>query len=143
MTFVLFRLNLNRYFRAEMFGLIRHKIKRPLALMLAAILVLLSLNNSYFMHAHRMADGSIVYHAHPFDTKSDSAPVKSHHHSIVEIVILDSLVFFIFILGLGLIAFFIERRTTYLARSVRILRQDCYIHLNGRAPPTNFISSLA
>lgn len=126
-----------------MFGLIQHKIKRPLALLLAAMLVLLSLNNSYFMHAHRLADGSIVHHAHPFNTQDDAEPIKSHHHSAVEMVLLNSLQFFVFLFAIGFLLLIVERPRRFFISASIIIRQDCYIHLNGRAPPANFIFSMA
>ena len=121
-----------------MFGLIRHKLKQPIALMLAGIVILLALNNSFFLHAHKMADGSIVYHAHPFSKHNDTNPLKTHQHGAIDMVLLNSLSLFVFALALVVAVIAIEKVRIYIPLKITGFRQDYYIHLNGRAPPSAF-----
>jgi hypothetical protein len=62
---------------------------------LVSIVGLLTLNNVLFMHMHRLANGSLVVHAHPFSKSNQpDSSAKSHQHSKVEFQFLDSLLLF-------------------------------------------------
>jgi len=40
-------------------------------------------------HIHRIADGRIIFHAHPYQKNSQQEPVKSHPHTRFELYIYD------------------------------------------------------
>jgi hypothetical protein len=69
-----------------------NRTKKYFAIALVSIVGLLTINNALFLHMHRLANGSLVVHAHPFSksNQTDSA-AKSHQHSKVEFQFLDSL----------------------------------------------------
>jgi hypothetical protein len=54
------------------------------------------INNVVYIHTHKMSDGSIIVHAHPFKkTDTNNIPVKSHKHTHFEYVVLDHLLLFV------------------------------------------------
>lgn len=63
-------------------------------LTLVSLSVLL-LNNSVFLHIHKLSDGRVISHAHPFKTSDKTSSGEARHtHSLNEILIyqiLDSL----------------------------------------------------
>lgn len=75
-------------------------VKKYFAIALVGIIGLLTLNNTLFMHLHRLPDGSLIVHAHPF-SKSNQAddPGQTHQHTKVELLVFDSLLI-LFAIGL-------------------------------------------
>lgn len=68
------------YFKRYRFG-----IARFLFSLYIAVLV----NGVVFRHAHRLADGTIICHAHPYKS-SPGAQFPSHSHSRDELIWLDA-----------------------------------------------------
>lgn len=51
-------------------------------------LIMLIINNSLFLHVHKLDDGSIISHAHPFNkTQKTTSGEAKHHHTSNEILI--------------------------------------------------------
>ncbi|NHB69617.1 hypothetical protein G8O23_13035 [Bacteroidales bacterium M08MB] len=75
-------------------------VKKYFAIALVGIIGLLTLNNTLFMHLHRLSDGTLLVHAHPF-SKSNQAnePNQTHQHTKVELLFFDSLLI-LFTVGL-------------------------------------------
>ncbi len=110
-------------------------IIRIFACFMIGIIGVLIANNAIFIHSHRMADGTLITHAHPYNKTNDSEPFKSHHHTQAEFLFLENLeIYFLFVLlALVSVSFFGKKKFT-----VRI--HDDYISANtfshkGRAPP--------
>ena len=76
--------------------------KKIVAFLLIFISLGFILNQSIFQHSHILPGGSFIQHAHPYDKSENSnEPGETHHHSNIEIVLLENLsIFFIFFLGL-------------------------------------------
>ncbi len=54
-------------------------------------------NQALFVHTHKMADGTIVQHAHPYPKSDDGQPAKTHEHTKSEIFFLQNLqILFVF-----------------------------------------------
>lgn len=66
----------------------KHLAQLVLLAMLAAMV-----NAVVNRHAHRLSDGRLIWHAHPYkpQPKETSSPVKSHGHSDHELLLLDLL----------------------------------------------------
>lgn len=62
----------------------KHKMTKMAAGILAVVFGLFILNNVVFLHAHKLSNGQIIVHAHPYNKCSDSAPLKSHPHTTAE-----------------------------------------------------------
>lgn len=68
-----------------------------LSLISLSILLLNIVNQSLYVHSHKLETGEIVTHAHPFDQQNDNSPIKSHKHTSLEYLVLRS--FSIFMLS--------------------------------------------
>ena len=62
-----------------------------------SIIGMLVINNLIFLHAHKLANGYVIIHAHPFNKSKDSAPFKMHHHSNAEFFLLHHVQLFFYI----------------------------------------------
>lgn len=65
---------------------IKQKIIRMMA---SAVLVFFGLfiaDNIIFLHAHKLDNGHILVHAHPYNKAKDAAPFKQHSHTAVELL---------------------------------------------------------
>jgi len=65
--------------------------KKTFAILMIGTMGLLIVNKGLFIHSHKLEDGSIIIHAHPYDKNQDSEPFKKHHHSKAEFIFLQSL----------------------------------------------------
>ncbi|WP_159476285.1 hypothetical protein [Dyadobacter sp. 3J3] len=52
---------------------------------------LICLSNVVFRHAHRLPNGSIISHVHPYTEFASKCPFPNHHHSQSELNWLDCL----------------------------------------------------
>lgn len=67
-------------------------VRRLFVLVLVAVVGLLAINNAAFYHLHKLSDGRIVAHAHPFThSGSSDGPIQSHKHSQQEYLFFDSI----------------------------------------------------
>ena len=120
----------------------KHIRLKSVALLLVAVIAMLTFNQSVNLHSHKLADGTIVSHAHPYNKTSDSGPVKNHHHTLTGLLILNH--FKIIFLSLFI--------TIALLRTANLVIRDTeeelhfephYIHYApGRAPPIFELSSI-
>ncbi len=69
-----------------------YMLRKGLLILLINALLMLMLNNSLFRHFHRLPDGTIIEHAHPFtSTPEQQESAQGHHHSQQEIIFLDTI----------------------------------------------------
>lgn len=68
----------------------RSELRRLLSKILFGLFALLLLNGIVFRHAHRLADGRIITHAHPF-WPDGKGPLQANTHSAGELALLDGL----------------------------------------------------
>jgi len=92
-------------------------------------------NKAVFLHVHKLEDGTIIVHAHPYDKSNDSKPYKSHHHSNAEFLFFQNLeiLFLIVFLTLALIAYVKKGKISF-----KLITENTLICINlhkGRAPP--------
>ncbi len=92
-------------------------------------------NNILFMHTHKMDDGRIVVHAHPYDKSDDSQPYKSHQHTTKELLFLDNVkLFFVFIFLLFILLYLVKKsRSSSLF--ITSFTQPYKFLFTSRAPP--------
>ena len=69
----------------------RNKIHKLVAALLVFSVGLLIANNVVFLHTHKLANGNIIVHAHPYDKSQDSAPFKKHNHTSKELFHISSM----------------------------------------------------
>ncbi len=102
-----------------------------------ALMGLLITNNGVFTHSHKLEDGSVVIHAHPYDKSKDSQPYKSHHHTKAAFVFLKNLNLLFFSLFLVITSIFIIK-----IKQLYVDREKIYFRLFSRsnfsrAPPVS------
>lgn len=76
-----------------------------IASVMMAFFSLLTLNNIVFRHAHRLANGQIITHAHPFWPSKNKHPYQPNHHTNGQLVLLDALAYAVFLPDTPLIPF--------------------------------------
>lgn len=95
------------------------------------------INNAIYIHTHKLADGSIVVHAHPFNkaTSSENLPVQTHKHTQHEYVFLDH----ILVLVPFLLAFYaillISRKQKQFVHELQHIQKIRINHFYLRGPP--------
>jgi len=110
---------------------------KTIEVVLVIAFTMLIMNSTLFLHSHRLPDGRIVSHAHPFNKTEDSAPFKTHTHTSVEFFFFQHLE--LLFLSLGILFFCIS-----LAREATIHVPDGFQHhllvflpSRSRAPPVS------
>lgn len=61
-------------------------------------MLLIQLNNLLFRHAHRLANGKVISHAHPYKPIGNS-PFQPNNHSANELYLLDTVCNAIFVVS--------------------------------------------
>jgi hypothetical protein len=60
------------------------KLKQIVVALFTFLIGFVIVNDVSNMHVHRLDNGQMVIHAHPFNKSQDSDPVKNHHHSTFD-----------------------------------------------------------
>ena len=111
---------------------------KHLAFILLLAICVFTANNLLNRHHHYIYKHHFIFHAHPYPKdETGASPVESHHHSELEILILDlisnSPLFMLFIMALGslfiLLQILRKVRQPEPKKTVLILLKD------PRAPP--------
>ena len=115
----------------------KNSLSKQVARLLIVALGLSILNNAFFLHAHRLPDGQVILHAHPYKKSQDKAPIPitAHHHTAAELFVLAQLQFLFFVLvTLSASVFRIgyKRVFPYIYPSLHL---KYYAKPRGRSPP--------
>lgn len=99
-----------------------------------SIIGLLIINKVAFVHSHKLPDGTLITHCHPFN-KNDTSPFKHHHHSNATLFLLYNLQLFSF--AAGLILGIIVLRIIGLIFQNKTYKNSWHFrnNLSPRAPP--------
>ena len=114
---------------------VRNIIIKSTTFLMIGILVMLIANKAVFMHTHKLNDGTIIEHAHPFDKSTDSEPYKSHNHTKTELLFFQNLELFSLIVFLTFAFFTIDRKAIYSSFIQNGYIESCGYYYQGRAPP--------
>lgn len=115
----------------------KNKILSLLASFLLIVFVFQIFNKSLNLHTHKFANGQIVIHAHPYDKTNDSKPYKSHHHSLFEIVLLESLNLLFPIIVTSLLLIVSAFKVNYFLTTQGLGFADFNLLHKNRAPPVS------
>lgn len=110
-------------------------ITKIIPFILIGMMISLIANKAIFYHSHKLENGSIVSHAHPYNKTQDSTPFKTHHHSKTELLFfqsLDTLFFVLFLVSLILLSIATK---PFLSHSTNNYYKAYYPLRLGRAPP--------
>ena len=78
-------------------------MRRPVSFLLIILILALFYNNAANWHFHKLPNGIIVEHAHPYAKfPSSEYPYQQHQHSDLEYLILDTIFHAAFIVILAL-----------------------------------------
>jgi hypothetical protein len=111
---------------------------RLLAWALLGLWALIMLNSVMYRHTHRLPNGKIVSHAHPYQKSSDGA--TNHEHTDEELVLLQLIDGQLFIPpALPDFSFLApaDGWPTVIPASVALVLSACLLARPGRAPPTS------
>ncbi len=115
----------------------RHITKRStlVSLLLLFLLTAYISNRAIYYHGHKLSNGKVMNHAHPYSKTSDSVPLNNHNHSDSEFALLkqmEVLVNFIFIL----VAVLLSSKTFHFSEEFlnKYFLRVFHFRL-GRAPP--------
>ncbi len=92
-------------------------------------------NNALFMHVHKMDDGRIVVHAHPYDKSNDSHPYKSHHHTKTELLVFDNVKLLFLFIFLLFVFYNLVKKLRFLFINIDSFTQTYKFLFTSRAPP--------
>lgn len=112
----------------------KHLVKAVVILQITLV-TMIALNNALFIHHHMLPNGDIVTHAHPYKKSGDTAPFKTHTHTISEFFLLSGLYELMFVISavtaIIVVSHFVKRHfegTYHVIFSI-------HSSLRGRAPP--------
>jgi hypothetical protein len=115
---------------------IRNKIALALLIVISAVV----LNNSLFVHVHRLDTGEIIVHAHPFNPFSKAADsTAKHNHNAIDlqlIQVLNSASIWIVSLALILNIYLLRTKITFNRISNYFL--SFYKNISCIRPPPHF-----
>ena len=101
------------------------------------LMVMFIANKAVFIHTHRLSDGSIIEHAHPYNKSTDSKPYKSHDHSKIELLFAQSIEIFFLSAFLTYALLAIVRKVNFTFHLQTRYSLSCLILHKGRAPPVS------
>lgn len=100
-------------------------------------IVLLFANSLFFGHYHKTATGAVIFHFHPYNSNTDDAPYKSHHHSESEYLFYASISNLNYLIAFALTLFFLylngKKKYFVYNSTIKSCALSRFIHL--RAPP--------
>jgi hypothetical protein len=92
-------------------------------------------NSVIFTHSHKLADGSVVTHAHPFDSSDDNAPFKTHHHSKTELYFFSHIEILFPLVFILVSSFQAPTRHRFIDYGLVLIPVRIPENHHGRAPP--------
>ena len=112
-------------------------LKKYFAVVLVGAVGLLTLNNALYTHFHKLANGNLIVHAHPF-SKSDqtSIPPKTHEHTKVELLVLDNLLLLFAGKILVTISSLVSTQKIERFCATYAIHYARFRHFSNRAPPS-------
>lgn len=115
---------------------IRNKIALALLIVISAVV----LNNSLFVHVHRLDTGEIIVHAHPFNPFSKAADsTAKHNHNAIDLQLIQVLnSASIWIIAVALILIICLLRTKITFKRIFNYFLSFYKNISCIRPPPHF-----
>ncbi|MEA3317535.1 MAG: hypothetical protein U9R54_06220 [Bacteroidota bacterium] len=106
--------------------------------LLIGMIALLIANKTFYLHTHKLSDGTIVIHSHPYEKTNNPVSEESHHHSNILLHFSQnlSLLFFIVFLVIGTSLFL--RKTLFSYQVINNYTRYYFSIHKGRAPPLSY-----
>jgi hypothetical protein len=85
-----------------------------------------------------LANGTIISHAHPYQSTGDSQPVQSHDHTKASFFLFDTIQLLFYSIPFGLIFFISNFRTKVFISGFTQIAPKYFSNSRNRAPPVLF-----
>ena len=118
------------------------RIKKTLSILILPVVMLWFFNSVNNRHYHKLPDGSLITHSHPYQKGAPGqGPVKSHTHSDAEFLFLSFFSNTVLILALSI--FCVEKNLSFSKFIIYLLPANLpgkriYTVRNYHAPPFHF-----
>ena len=106
-----------------------------ISIVLCILFILQIANRTVYFHSHKLENGQIISHAHPYNKSSDSTPFKKHHHSDNEIIILAQLEVLLLLSFVLFALFIVSQYKHYVKQSIKRYSLGLLPGVPGRSPP--------
>ncbi len=106
-----------------------------ITLLMIGVMGMFIVNKAIFLHLHKLNDGTVIVHAHPFDKSNDSKPYKSHHHSNAEFLFFQNIEILFLVAFLTFALLTIVKKEKFSSFIIKRQALSCIILHKGRAPP--------
>jgi len=114
---------------------IRHTAKKQIVYLIIVLMGLMIINKAVFLHSHVLADGTVISHAHPYQSTDDSKPFQSHHHTNAAFFLFDTIQLLFNSIPFGLIFFIPNFRTKVFFSGITQIAPEYFSSTRNRAPP--------
>lgn len=115
---------------------LKRAIKYSVACLLIAIMLLFIANNIVFLHSHKLANGKVLVHAHPYNKGQDSAPFKKHHHTDEQFFQLAHVQLLFIVAIVAVLAGLYLKSTPKVTVIASQIHSLFIVRKKGRAPPS-------
>jgi hypothetical protein len=115
--------------------LVKNIASKIIPLLMVGIMALLISNKILYIHSHKLGDGSVITHSHPFNKTQDPAPFKSHHHTKGEFLFFENLYVLFFVLFLIVPFLLVFKEMLFFIKNVKLWTKSIFSPQLGRAPP--------
>ena len=110
-------------------------LHRTVAYLLIAAFTMFVVNQTLFLHTHKLSDGTIITHAHPYNKTTEQTPYKTHHHTSVDFMMLHHLNLLFFIISGLILSQVLKIKTVRFADLFKNCSPRYLNSVFGRAPP--------
>lgn len=110
-------------------------ITKVVPFIMIGMMLSLIANKTIFYHSHKLENGSVITHAHPYNKTQDSTPFKTHHHTKTDLLFFESLDTLFFVLFLIVSILLSLKKKSFLIDKVKDYFSTYYFPHLGRAPP--------
>jgi len=99
----------------------------------------LTLNSTFFLHAHKNESGKVVFHAHPFDKGAEKEdPLAKHQHRKIDLNYLASFEYYLIVDNSISLINNSELEVLISTGLDSIVYSNIYTSFSTRAPPQAF-----
>ena len=67
----------------------RRNIRNILSIIAIPIILWLYISSTINFHYHKLPDGTVICHSHPYHSEESDSPFESHHHSSISYTIIQ------------------------------------------------------
>ena len=114
---------------------VRNITLKLITFLMIGIMGMFIVNKAIFLHTHKLDNGTVISHAHPYAKSNDSKPFKSHHHTNAELLFFQNIEILFLIVSLTFALFSLVEKAKYSSNIITRHTLSCIILQKGRAPP--------